>query len=348
MRTIRKTVYDTHESTRKSQIRRRIYKKKMALAYKVRNIFMVSAIAVAIVTIIAVVIANRDWAIERDAKKVAIDPNPTVVSTVQSASVNIKSPPPVIEAQTLLYKEEAGLIRYGCIEKITNEKAEAIDIKEATTNYSAKSNKYIESSVEEVSEETETSIATETEIEENECEEIETCEEISEPESSVVETEENECEEIETCEEISEQESSVVETEEDECEEESTEEPSTTGYQYTEEDYEYLLMVIVGEAQNCSREHQLYVGSVVLNRLHNDKYFLYATCVKDIALAKGQYSCFSDGNAYREPTDLNKEVARELIENGSKLPVNVIFQSQFRQGDGVYIQLGNTYFCYKD
>ena len=34
---------------------------------------------------------------------------------------------------------------------------------------------------------------------------------------------------------------------------------------------EYLLMIIVGEAQNCSKLHQMYVGSVVLNRLHDDK-----------------------------------------------------------------------------
>lgn len=120
------------------------------------------------------------------------------------------------------------------------------------------------------------------------------------------------------------------------------------GYVYTDEDYEYLLMIIVGEAQNCSYEHQMYVGSVVLNRLHNDKYFSYADCIKDIALAKSQYACFDDGNAYKTPTDLNKQVARELIENGSVLPSNVIFQAQFKQGSGTYIQLGNTYFCWKD
>lgn len=120
------------------------------------------------------------------------------------------------------------------------------------------------------------------------------------------------------------------------------------GYVYTDEDYEYLLKIIVGEAQNCSYEHQMYVGSVVLNRLHNDKYFSYADCIKDVALAKGQYACFNDGNANKTPTDLNKQVARELLENGSVLPSNVIFQAQFKQGSGTYIQLGNTYFCWKD
>ena len=124
--------------------------------------------------------------------------------------------------------------------------------------------------------------------------------------------------------------------------------PDDSYYTYTQEDYEYLLMIIVGEAQNCSKLHQMYVGSVVLNRLHNDKYFSYGDCIKSIALAPSQYACFSGGGAYRTPTDLNIEVANELIANGSILPANVIFQAEFKQGDGVYAQIGNTYFCYKD
>lgn len=124
--------------------------------------------------------------------------------------------------------------------------------------------------------------------------------------------------------------------------------PDDSYYTYTQEDYEYLLMIIVGEAQNCSKLHQMYVGSVVLNRLHDDKYFSYGDCIKSIALAPKQYACFPAGVAYKTPTALNIEVANELIANGSILPANVIFQAEFTQGDGVYAQIGNTYFCYKD
>ena len=92
----------------------------------------------------------------------------------------------------------------------------------------------------------------------------------------------------------------------------------------------------------------MYVGSVVLNRLHSTKYFSYGDCIKNIVLAQSQYTCFANGLAYREPTDLNIEVANELIANGSILPANVIFQAEFEQGHGVYAQIGNTYFCYKD
>lgn len=123
---------------------------------------------------------------------------------------------------------------------------------------------------------------------------------------------------------------------------------NNSGYNYTEEDYKYLLMAIVGEAQCYSYQHQIYVGSVVLNRLHSTKYFTYANCIKDVVLANGQYTCFNDGNAYRTPTELNKQVARELIENGSVLPGNVLFQSQHVQGDGIYCEIDGTYFCYKN
>lgn len=123
---------------------------------------------------------------------------------------------------------------------------------------------------------------------------------------------------------------------------------SPSGHHYTDEDYQYLLMAIVGESQNCSEQEQMYVGSVVINRLESTKYYTYASSIKEICLAPYQYTCFSNGGAYRTPTDLNIKVARELITNGSVLPGNVIFQSLGKQGDGVYTQIGRTYFCYLD
>ena len=115
---------------------------------------------------------------------------------------------------------------------------------------------------------------------------------------------------------------------------------------WTEEDYQYLLMIIVGEAQNCSRQEQMYVGSVVLNRLHSS-WFPNQNTIKQVATAKGQYACMWDGNAYKTPTETNKEVALELLNNGSVLPENVVFQALFKQGNGVYCKINKTYFCYK-
>lgn len=118
------------------------------------------------------------------------------------------------------------------------------------------------------------------------------------------------------------------------------------GQWWTEEDYQYLLMIIVGEAQNCSRQEQMYVGSVVLNRLHSS-WFPKQNTIKQVATAKGQYACMWDGNAYKTPTETNKEVALELLKNGSVLPENVVFQALFKQGNGVYCKINKTYFCYK-
>lgn len=117
-------------------------------------------------------------------------------------------------------------------------------------------------------------------------------------------------------------------------------------YGWTEEDYKYLLMIIVGESQNCSRQEQMYVGSVVLNRVHSS-WFPKQNTVKQVATAKGQYACMWDGNAYKTPTETNKEVAMELLKNGSVLPENVVFQALFKQGNGVYCKINKTYFCYK-
>ena len=118
------------------------------------------------------------------------------------------------------------------------------------------------------------------------------------------------------------------------------------GQWWTEEDYQYLLMIIVGEAQNCSRQEQMYVGSVVLNRLHSS-WFPNQNTIKQVATATGQYACMWDGNAYKTPTEPNKEVALELLKNGSVLPENVVFQALFKQGSGVYCKINKTYFCYK-
>jgi len=124
---------------------------------------------------------------------------------------------------------------------------------------------------------------------------------------------------------------------------------SETTQSWTEEDYKYLVMVLTGECQTFSYENQIKVGSVVLNRRASTKYFKNQNTIKDVCLAPGQYSCFRDGGtAYRTPTETTIKAALFLLENGSQLPANVLFQAQFKQGDGVYEQIGNTYLCYKN
>lgn len=112
---------------------------------------------------------------------------------------------------------------------------------------------------------------------------------------------------------------------------------------YTDEDLYVLSHVIFGEAGGYSWEHQIGVGSVVLNRVKNDR---YPNTIKEVVFQNGQYACTWDGNYNREPDQQAIDVATYLLENGSQYPEYVIFQAQFKQGDNVYKQIGNTYFCY--
>lgn len=110
----------------------------------------------------------------------------------------------------------------------------------------------------------------------------------------------------------------------------------------------YLLAhLIYAEAGSdwCSDKMQMYVGSVVLNRM---AYWWYPDTMYDVIYQKGQYACTWDGNFEKEPNQRAWDMAKYLLINGSQLPSNVIFQAEFKQGDGVYEKVQNMYFCYKN
>lgn len=112
---------------------------------------------------------------------------------------------------------------------------------------------------------------------------------------------------------------------------------------YSEEDLYILAHVICGEAQNCPDDEQLLVGSVVLNRVNHGQ---FPNTIKGVVFAPGQYSCTRDGNYYREPTASNWANAKWLLENGSILPGNVVWQSGGRQGRGEYLRTRYHSYCY--
>ncbi len=111
---------------------------------------------------------------------------------------------------------------------------------------------------------------------------------------------------------------------------------------YSPEDLEVLAHAICGEAQSCPDEEQLYVGSVILNRKNHSA---YPNTIKGVVFQKGQYACTWDGNYYRQPTKANYRNAKWLLENGSVLPGNVVYQSGHRQGKGVYLQTRFHKYC---
>ena len=114
------------------------------------------------------------------------------------------------------------------------------------------------------------------------------------------------------------------------------------------EELDMLAHLLHGEcgSDTCPDEMQIATGSVLLNRIKSD---YFPDTMKECIFQKNQYSCTRKGGGYwQEPTERTVENAKWLLENGSQLPGTVVFQSQYRQGDGVYKQIGNQYYCYKE
>lgn len=112
-----------------------------------------------------------------------------------------------------------------------------------------------------------------------------------------------------------------------------------------ENDNIYLLAKLVyAEVGNLNDEAQIATASVVLNRVNSSSFpdNLYAVIYQE-----GQYACTWNGAIEKEPSEQAYNNAKYVYENGSQIPVNVVFQAEFIQGSGVYKQIGNTYFCYE-
>ena len=97
-------------------------------------------------------------------------------------------------------------------------------------------------------------------------------------------------------------------------------------------------------------EQQLYVGSVVLNRVASD---LFPDTLQEVIYQPGQYApAISGWIETVQPDERTIGNARWLVENGSVLPENVLYQSTVVQGevyDSYYDStLGTTtYYCYQ-
>lgn len=84
-------------------------------------------------------------------------------------------------------------------------------------------------------------------------------------------------------------------------------------------------------------------ASVIINRINSSK---YPNTLEDVIYQPGQYECIN--SLYKEePTDIEWEVAAEVLNSGSILPSDVLYAAEFRQGSGVYDKVGKTYYCYE-
>ena len=117
---------------------------------------------------------------------------------------------------------------------------------------------------------------------------------------------------------------------------------------YSEDDLYRMSHLIYGEAGNCSWEMMEAVGSVVLNRVSDDR---FPDTLADVIFQPGQYACTWDGNYDLTPSEEAVEVARFLLEEGSQLDSSVVWQAEFVQGEGIYKTVTSPwgsvmYFCY--
>ena len=117
---------------------------------------------------------------------------------------------------------------------------------------------------------------------------------------------------------------------------------------YTEDDLYILSHIISAEAGNCSEEMMTCVGSVVLNRVEDDR---FPDTIGEVVFQPGQYSPTWNGAYYAEPTEAAVEVAKTLLEEGSTIDPSVVWQAEFPQGNGVYDTIESPwgtvmYFCY--
>lgn len=122
-------------------------------------------------------------------------------------------------------------------------------------------------------------------------------------------------------------------------------EPAKT---YTDEDLYILSHIISAEAGNCSEDMMISVGSVVLNRVEDER---FPDTIEEVVFQEGQYSPTWNGAYYAEPTEAACEVAKTLLEEGPAIDSSVVWQAEFPQGEGIYNTIdspwGTTmYFCY--
>ena len=119
---------------------------------------------------------------------------------------------------------------------------------------------------------------------------------------------------------------------------------------YSEDDLYVLSHIISAEAGNCSEEMMIAVGSVVLNRVASDR---FPDTIEEVVFQRDplQYSPTENGSYWNDPTDAAVEVAQMLLEEGSQLPAEVVWQAEFPQGTDTYDKIpipwgGYMWFCY--
>jgi len=136
---------------------------------------------------------------------------------------------------------------------------------------------------------------------------------------------------------------------------EPEEEPIETAptYDYTEKELEYLALVIYQEAGGdmYSDDTRLKVGTVVMNRLEDKR---FPDTIFDVILQRGQYGRLHwTGPTWPsrrwDPLEAHAverayDIAERIMNGERALPKDVVYQSEYIQGE-IVVHQGGFYFC---
>lgn len=108
------------------------------------------------------------------------------------------------------------------------------------------------------------------------------------------------------------------------------------------EELDLLARLIRAEAGSdwCTDELQRAVGSVVLNRINDDR---FPATMYEVIYQDGQYSTTWSGEINKPYTDRTYANAKYLLENGVTIPTDVVWQANFSQGTP-YKKIQGVYF----
>lgn len=115
-----------------------------------------------------------------------------------------------------------------------------------------------------------------------------------------------------------------------------------TAASYSDDDLYVLSHIIDAEMGVESWEDKIITGSVVLNRVASNQ---FPNSIRSVVFQKRQYSPTWTGSFYREPSEESVRAAKYLLENGSQIPANVLYQAEFKQG-AIWKRTKAAYYCY--
>ena len=131
-------------------------------------------------------------------------------------------------------------------------------------------------------------------------------------------------------------------------------EPIETQPPYTEEELEMLAIVIYQEAgaDKCSDETRLMVGTVVMNRIADDRFpaTMYEVLTQEAQYGRLHWTGIVWPDRVSDPYEAHAverayAIAERILLGERALPEDVVWQAEFKQGTEVVAFQDGMYFC---